>query len=73
MTNFKKSLFTGLALITMASAGTAVSTTQANAGGYGYSHGNSYGHSHYRSCHYKNVWRRDYYGNYYLKRIKVCY
>ncbi len=71
MTSFKKSLFAGLAVLTMASATSAVSTTQASAGGY--SHGHNYGHSQYRSCHYKKVWRRDHWGNYFLKTIKVCH
>ncbi len=70
MTNFKKTIQTGMAVLVIAGAGAAASISQASAGGYGHGHHNSYNYEYH--CVYKNVWRINSYGEYYLKRIKVC-
>jgi hypothetical protein len=88
MSILKKTLLAGFAVATLATAGTAVTTSQADAGyrSHGYNnHHNGYNNHHngykrhyrynnyYYNCHYKKVWRTDYYGYSFLKTIKVCY
>ncbi len=74
MTNFKKTIQTGMAVLVIAGAGAAASISQASAGGYGHghSHGHNYNNSYNYHCFYKKVWRKNYYGHYYQKTIKVC-
>ena len=78
----KKTLMAGLAVATLTGAGATIGATEAEAG-YRY-HGHYHGYykpyykkryykRHYVKCFYKKVWRYDYYGYKYLKKIKVCH
>ena len=81
MSIMKKTLLAGFAVATLATAGTAITTTQADAGYRYYGHHNYYNpgykrvyrYKSYYNCFYKKVWRTDYYGYRYLKKIKVCH
>lgn len=80
MSILKKTLLAGFAVATIATAGTAVTTSQAEAGyrhhghyNHHYGYKRHYRYNNYYNCYYKKVWRTDYYGYSYLKRIKVCY
>lgn len=65
MNILKKTLFAGLAAMTMVGAGATIAPTSAEAG---------YGHYHnyYQPvCFYKTIWKKGYYG-WYKKTIRVC-
>ena len=82
MKTLKKTLFAGLAMATLATAGASITTSQAEAGGWRHGHNNHYGHYNYGynhyyrprhyGCFYKKVWRSDYYGYGYWKKIRIC-
>ena len=82
MSILKKTLLAGFAAVTMATAGAPIMASEAEAG-YRHGHHNHYNYgykrhykrhynNYYYNCFYKKVWRTDYYGNHYLKRIKIC-
>ena len=73
MSILNKTIFTGLAVATLSAGSMSVMTTDADAGyRYGHRH-HGYHYNYYApKCFYKYVWRTDYYGNSYRKRIRIC-
>ena len=71
MSILKKAAMSGLAIATLAAGSVSLTTTSAEAH-YRYGH-RHYGYTyHAPKCFYKYVWRTDYYGNSYRKRIRIC-
>jgi len=83
MTILRKTLFAGLAAVTMISAGAVVAPSQAEAspsyGGYVAQpiHGYNYGYQNYYTpkCFWKKVWKKTHRWHYHKHKvsIKVCY
>ena len=81
MNILKKTMMAGLAVATLTGAGATMGVSEAEAGyryhghykHYNYGYKRTYYKRHYVKCFYKKVWRTDYYGYRYLKKIKVCH
>ncbi len=76
MSTLKKTLYAGLAAVTMATTGTAFTSTPAEAH---YKYKKHYKHYKYKkhygykhSCFFKKVWRKNYYGHGHWVTVKVC-
>ena len=78
----KKTLMAGMAVAAVTGASATIGATEAEAHYRYYGHHHHYKKHyykrhyykrHYVKCYWKKVWRTDYYGYRYLKKIKVCH